>query len=246
MREVFIVARRELRSYFTSPIAYVFGGLFLFAMMFGPALTLMDGMPTSGVVRVFFAMMPVTLLVFLPALTMRLWAEERKLGTLELLMTFPVRVCQLVAGKFLAAMLFLAITIGLTGVLPIILAIYGDLDAGPVIAAYLASFFLASAFVAVGMFFSSLTRDQIIAMLGAVTVLIVMWAIGSDGGLNTLTTWGVPDPVVGALGAISPYRYFQSILRGVLDTRDLVYYACFCGFFLYANGLVLHWRRLNG
>lgn len=244
MRETVIIMRRELRSYFISPIAYVFGTLFLFVQMYFSTNILKDGQPAT--MAMFFGLLPWTFLLFIPPLTMRLWSEERKLGTLELLMTFPVRVGQLIAGKFLAALLYLALLLALTVGLPLSLDQFGELDWGPVIAAYIASLLLAGAYLSVGMFWSSLTRDQIVAMLTALVTLVALFFLGFPAFLYALSAKGFPDWVVSILSGISPHKYFDSISRGVLDTHDLIYYVCFCGFFLHANGLVLLGRRMKG
>lgn len=244
MRDVLVVMRRELRSYYLSPAGYVVGALIVGVSLFLGASAIQQGAPAST--HAFFSWLPVVLLFFLPFVTMRLWAEERKLGTIELLMTFPVRVSQLIAGKFLAAMVFLASLLALTCVLPILIDLYGELDWGPVLGAYAGALLMAGAYVAVGMFFSSLTRDQIVAGILALFVLLGLFLLGWPGFLLVLERAGFSDLVVGVLGGLSPYQYFSSIARGVLDTRDLVYYAVFCGFFLHANAMVLDARRLRG
>lgn len=245
MHEIAILTRRELHSYFTSPIAYVFGTLFLGGQMWLSSMGLQQGAVAAPLL--FFTFLPQVFLFLLPALTMRLWSEERKLGTLELLLTFPVRISQLVLGKFLAALAFLTLLMAMTTILPITMSFYGDVDWGPVIAAYLGSMLMASAYLSVGMFWSSMTRDQIIAMLLSLATLMALYALGLPALLLFLSQSGkVPEFVVSILGAISPYRYFLSIARGVLDSRDLIYYLCFCGFFLYANALVLQARKVKG
>lgn len=245
MREIAVVMSRELKSYFISPIAYVFGTLFLGFMMFMSSGIFGDKIPltTAGG---FFGLLPLVFLFLLPALTMRTWSEERKLGTLELLMTFPVRVSQLIFGKFFAALAYLSVLLLLTLIFPITLAIYGDLDWWPVIAAYLAAILMASAYLSVGMFWSSVTRDQIIALLLSLSTLLILYALGLPIVLHLLSQSWVPDSFVNLLAGISPYRYFASIARGVFDSRDMIYYICFCGFFLYANALVLNARRVRG
>lgn len=244
MREGVVIFRRELKSYFYSPIAYVFGVLFLAVLLSLSAMfTLVDGAPAS--MQTFFGLLPMVLLGFVPPLTMRLWAEERKMGTIELLMTFPVRVSSLVAGKFLASIAFLGFVLLLTLGLPLTLGAYGRLDWPPVLGAYLASLLFASSFVAVGMFFSSLTRDQIVAMLISLVVLGVLYLLGIPMLVAFLADW-LPAVAVEVISGISPFKYFSSIARGALDTRDIVYFTCFCGFFLYANTLVLHHRRQKG
>ena len=259
MRESLVMFRRELKSYFLSPIAYVVGVLFLIVQMgFAGFFCLIDR--AQARMDGFFTLLPFVLVLFLPGLTMRLWAEERKVGTLELLMTFPVRIGALVVGKFLAVMAFLAVVLLFTLVLPMMLTVYGSLDWSPVIGGYLASLLMAGAFVAVGMVWSSVTRDQIVAMLLALVSLALLLGIGVTWFLDLIgITRGVPDLVdwlgmprtigIAALdvcAAISPYRYFESVARGVIDTRDLVYYACFCGFFLWLNALALQSRRQKG
>lgn len=244
MRETVVVMRRELKSYFLSPIAYVFGLLFLGVQLFHAGQpSLVQGGQAS--MQTFFSWLPWVFLFFLPALTMRTWAEERKLGTLELLMTFPVRLSQLIAGKFLAALAYLAVVLVFTLGLPLTLGMYGRLDWGPVAGAYLAAMLMAAAYLSVGMFWSSTCRDQIIALLLTLTSLLALYYLGAPRVLEFLAD-GLPTMLIDAIGAVSPHRYFDSIARGVIDTRDLVYYACFCGFFLHLNGLVLNARRQRG
>jgi ABC-2 type transport system permease protein len=251
MRETMVILRRELKSYFLSPIAYVFGILFLgLSIFFASNSMLVHGQTAS--MEGFFGLLPLIFLFFLPALTMRLWAEERKLGTLELLMTFPVKLSQLIAGKFGAALIYLALLLLLTLALPITLSVYGALDWGPVLGAYLATLLMAGAYLAVGMFWSSMTRDQIIALLLAMVTLVLLYYLGYPQFLEIVGDFLRPLPeglrviVVDLLGGISPFRYFQSVARGVIDSRDIIYYLCFCGFFLYANALVLQARRHKG
>lgn len=244
MRESLVIFRRELKSYFFSPIAYVFGVLFLGVLLFLAAQgSLVDGSQAS--MQGFFYLLPALLLVFVPPLTMRLWAEERKMGTLELLMTFPVRISHLVLGKFAASVAFLGFVLVLTLGLPLTLGTYGRIDWPPVLGAYLASLLFSGSFVAVGMFFSSVTRDQIVAMLISLVVLAVLYMLGSPQLVAYFVEW-LPAWGVDLMNGISPYKYFESITRGALDTRDIVYFACFCGFFLYCNALVLHYRRHKG
>ncbi len=220
MRETAVVFRRELKSYFLSPIAYVFGVLFLGVLMYLAAQQqIVEGQQAS--MQAFFGLLPIVFLFFLPGLTMRLWAEERRSGTIELLMTFPVRIGSLISGKFFAALAFLAVLLLCTMGLPLTLSNYGSLDWAPVIGAYVASLLL------------------------ALVSLLVLYAFGfpriAEWIAGFLPTWAVD-----LLGGISPYKYFESISRGVFDTRDCVYYICFCGFFLHANAVALHYRRLKG
>ena len=244
MRESLVIFRRELKGYFYSPIAYVFGVLMTGVLLFlSVSTSLVQGAQAS--MQTFFGLLPIVCIVFLPGLTMRLWAEERKMGTLELLMTFPVRLSHLVLGKFGAAVVFLGFLLVMTLGLPMTLGAYGRVDWPPILGAYLASLLFAGSFVAVGMFWSSMTRDQIVAMLLSLVSLLLLYVLGYPTLIEALTGW-MPAWLVDVLNGISPYKYFESIGRGVLDSRDLVYFACFCGFFLYANALVLQARRLKG
>lgn len=244
MRETLVVFRRELRSYFLSPIAYVFGILMVSVLLYYVTeATLQNGARATA--EPLFGTLPFMLVLFLPGLTMRLWAEERKLGTLELLMTFPVRIGQLVLGKFLACVAYLAIVLALTVGLPLTLGAYGKLDWTPVLGSYLASLLFAGSFVAVGMFWSSTTRDQMVAMLLSLVSLFVLYQLGNPQNIEYASGW-MPAWLVDVVNGLSPHKYFVSIARGVLDTRDLVYFACFCGFFLYANALALEARRTKG
>ncbi len=246
MHEVQVIMRRELKGYFHSPIAYIFGALFLFTACFLGAVSLVKQGQIADL-SLLFTWFPILFLFFLPALTMRLWAEERKLGTLELLLTYPVRISQLIAGKFLAALAFVALLLLLTLGLPLSLSMYGQLDWAPIAATYLACLFMAAAYLSVGMFWSSVTRDQLIALLLSVITLAGLY--GLLGYLSALLTEVLPrsmDWLVLLVAGISPRHYFSSIARGVVDTGDLIYYLCFCAFFLYANAVVLNGRRVKG
>lgn len=244
MSETLVIFRRELKSYFVSPIAYVFGVLLLGVLLFTASLTTLQNGAQANM-QAFFGWTPLVLILFLPGLTMRLWAEEAKLGTIQLLMTFPVRTWGLVVGKFAAAVLFLAFVLALTLGLPLTLSIYGKLDWPPVLGSYLACLLFASSFVAVGMFWSSTTSDQIVAMLLSLVSLLVLYMLGYPTLIDALTGW-MPAWLIDLVNGISPNKYFDSIARGVLDTRDIVYFACFCGFFLYLNALMLKSRRHSG
>ena len=220
MRETLVVFRRELRSFFLSPIAYVFGILLVSVLLYYVSEgALQNGARASA--EGLFATLPLMLVLFLPGLTMRMWAEERKLGTLELLMTFPVRIGQLVFGKFLACVVYLACVLALTLGLPLTLGAYGKLDWSPVLGSYLASLLFAGSFVAVGMFWSSTTRDQMVAMLLSLVSLFVLYQLGNPQNVEYASDW-MPAWLVDLVSGLSPHKYFVSIARGVLDSRDIV------------------------
>ena len=245
MREAWIVARRELKGYFVSPIAYVVGILFLLVQLTWVGLLALNHEQPARM-DLFFGLLPLVFLVFMPALSMRLWSEERKLGTLELLMTFPVRISELIAGKFLAALLFVGILLVFTLGVPITMSRFGALDWGPVAGGYVASLLLASSYLAVGMFFSSITREQIVALLLSVVFLAFIYLLGTPLMVVLLSAVGLPGWLTGVLAALSPQAYFQSITRGVMDVGDLTYYVVFAWFFLSANALILVGKRRLG
>jgi ABC-2 type transport system permease protein len=244
MPESLVILHRELKSYFLSPIAYVFGALLLSLLLFLTSrMMIVQG--AAADMQTFFASLPLVFVIFLPGLTMRLWSEEIKLGTIQLLLTFPVRIVWVVLGKFLAAVLFLAFVLALTLGLPLTLGTYGALDWTPVLGCYLASLLFAGSFVAVGMFWSSTTGDQIVAMLLSLCSLLALYFLGYPEFVDAIADW-MPAWLVDLVNGVSPYKYFLSIARGVIDTRDIVYFTCFCGFFLYANALMLGRLRRNG
>lgn len=246
MSEAITVMRRELKSYFCSPIAYVFGVLFLLVVCFVGIFSV--GHNFQADMSGWFGWLPLLFMIFIPALTMRLWAEERKGGTLELLLTFPVTIPQLILGKFLASMTYLVLLVTLTLGIPLTMGALGTLDWYPVMVTYLATLLLAASYVAVGMFFSSITRDQIIALILSIVLLGVLYSVGYWGPLliGKFPWWIGGDAIVLFVLGLSPQQYFGSISRGVADTGDFVFYICFCAFFLHANAIVLYGKRVRG
>ncbi len=242
MHEAWIVTKREFRSYFLSPIAYVVGALFLVigAYEFFQIVFIDAGRAAEARMQYYFAQLPMYFLVLVPALSMRLWAEERKLGTLELLLTFPVKTGQLIAGKFLGAMLFLCVLLALTLPYAITLSLLGDLDWGPVVGGYLGALLLGGAYLALGMFISAMTRDQIIALILSVVVLMLLYR------LPRIAQWCLPASTIEAVTLLSPVTHFMSIARGVIDFADILFYVSFVVFFLFLNGVTLEVRKWIG
>jgi len=240
-RQIFAITKKELSNYFGSPLALIFLGTFVAAVLF--IFFTIETFFARGIadVRPLFQWMPILLIFLLAALTMRQWSEERRAGTEELLLTLPVSPAALVLGKFLAVMALILIALGLTLPLPITVALLGNLDWGPVIGGYLAAILLASAYAAIGLFVSSRTDNQIVALI--VTVLL-------GGFFYAIGTRGITDFVGGAaskiLWAIGTGSRFESIQRGVIDLRDLIYYGSLTTFFLMLNALSLdsiRWSR---
>lgn len=231
------IAWRELRSYFDSPIAYVFINVFLVVSTwwFLRDFFLMG----QAEMRPFFAFLPWLFLLFAPAITMRLWSEERKLGTYEILLTLPIRTTEAVLGKFLAAMGLVAVTLALSCVLPLSIDHYAAMDWGPVLGGYLGALALSAAFISAGLFVSGLTENQIVAFILSVLLAFMMLVVGTD-----LVVFSLPR----SLGPMAEYlglqNHFQSIARGVIDSRDVVYYLSVALFFLTLNTYsVEHGRR---
>jgi len=228
MRNVAAIARREFQGYFNSLIAYVF--LVIFLLLTGWMFFRVFFLNGQASMRLMFDIMPWVYLFFVPAITMRLWAEEKKVGTMELLMTLPVRDVEAVLGKFLAALGLLALALALTFPIPLIVAVLGNLDFGPVVGGYIAAILLGAAYLAIGVFVSSLTQNQIVAFILSVVIVFVLYMIGSD-----IVLYSVPAPVASVLEYVSLGTHFESIGRGVIDSRDVIYYLSVIGFFLYLN-----------
>jgi len=238
MTRIRAVAVRELRSYFNSPIAYVF--LLVFA---GSALFTFFNVGaffSRGIadLRPLFDAVPFLMVLLVPALTMRLWAEESKQGTIEVLMTLPARDYELVAGKFVASWALLAGGLGLTLGLPFTVATLGDLDWGPVLGGYLGAVLLGAGYLAVGQFVSATTENQILAFILALVICLGLYGVGLETFAGLF-----PDRTAGILRAIGTGSRFESIARGVVDARDLVYYVSLTVFFLAASVSALRIRR---
>jgi len=228
MRNFYAIFKKEFKSYFSSPIAYIFITVFLVLSSW----LFLRGFFIFGQanMRNFFGLLPWIFLFFVPAVTMRLWAEEKKLGTMEILMTLPVRDHEVVLGKFFASFGFLMLTIALSFPLVITVAFLGDPDGGPIIGSYLGVLLMGGAYLAIGIFVSSLTENQIIAFIISIVLIFGLIIIGQD-----IVLFAVPGFLVPILSYISLEVHFDSITRGVIDSRDLIYYFSVIGFFLYLN-----------
>ncbi|MGE5155705.1 MAG: Gldg family protein, partial [Bdellovibrio bacteriovorus] len=227
MSDVLQIARKELRAFFGSPVAYIFIGAFLGVALF--VFFWVEAFFARNIAdaRPLFDWMPVLLIFLTAALTMRLWSEERRAGTLEGLMTLPVPTWRLVMGKFLAAWALVAVALLLTLPLPITVAVLGPLDWGPVLGAYLATLLLAAAYIAIGLFVSTRTDNPIVALIGAVLLGAFFFLLGSQALTQLLGHRG--GEILRLLGSGSR---FDSITRGVIDLRDLYYYLSIVGTFL--------------
>ena len=227
MSDILRIARKELAAFFGSPVAYIFIGAFLAVCLFVFFWVAAFFARNIADTRPLFEWMPVLLIFLCAALTMRLWSEERRAGTLETLLTLPVPTWRLVAAKFLAALTLVAIALALTLPLPVTVSLLGPLDWGPVIGAYVATLMLAAAYLAIGLFVSSRTDNPIVALIGSVLVCALFYLLGSDALTNLFGNRG--GEVLRLLGSGSR---FDSITRGVIDLRDLYYYLSIVGTFL--------------
>jgi ABC-2 type transport system permease protein len=228
MRNTGPIFKRELAGYFNSPIAYIFITVFLglSSWLFFKGFFVMG----QASMRMFFGVLPWMFLFFIPAITMRLWAEERKVGTMELLMTFPVTDTEAVLGKYLASLAFLGVSLALSLVIPVFVAILGDPDPGQVVGGYVGAVLMGGAFLAIGLFISSLTENQIVAFIISVVVTFGLFILGED-----FVLFGLPDKLVPVFSFIGLGGHYDSISRGVMDSRDIIYYLSIIVFFLYLN-----------
>ena len=242
MRNVGLILRRELASYFATPLAYIFILIFL---VLANALTFSLGHfygRGQADLKPFFAFHPWLYLFLIPALSMRLWAEERKSGSIELLMTLPVKTWEAVLGKYLAAWLFTGVALALTFPIWITVNYLGSPDNGVILASYLGSLLLAGGFLAVGSCMSALTRSQVVAFILGVVACFLLLLAGYPLVINLFQGWA-PQALVEAIASLSFLTHFQSITRGVLEARDLLYFAMLIGFFLFTTAVAVDLRK---
>ena len=242
MRNIATIFRREFAAYFSTPLAYVF--IVIFLAMSG-AFTFFIGYffdRGQADLATFFTFHPWLYLIFVPAVAMRLWAEERKSGTIELLMTLPVSTTQAVLGKFLAAWAFVAVALVLTFPMWITVNYLGNPDNGVVAIGYLASLVMAGAFLAIGSCVSALTRNQVIAFILAVVVGFVFLTSGLEVVIAFFRGWA-PPVVMDTVTGMSFLTHFNSILNGVVDVRDGVFFGSFILLCLFINVVLVNTRK---
>jgi ABC-2 type transport system permease protein len=230
------IFKKEFTSYFISPIAYVFIIVFLVGanfMYFQPFFLI-----NQADMRNYFNLLPWIFLFFVPAITMRSWAEEKKSKTMELLLTWPLSDAQVVLGKFFAALAFLATAVALSVTIPITLFIIGNPDPGPIIGGYVGALLMGAAYLAIGLWISSHTENQIVAFILAWVVIFVMMIIG-----HPMVTMKIPALFVPLFSYLGLFTHFESIERGVIDSRDVVYYLSVTGIFLFLNAQSLGSRK---
>jgi ABC-2 type transport system permease protein len=244
MRNVAIIMRRELGSYFATPLAYVF--LLIFLVLASAFTFQLGGLyeRNQADLSPFFAYHPYLYLFLIPAISMRLWAEERKSGSIEMLLAQPVTLWEAVIGKFLAAWAFAGLALALTFPLWITVNYLGHPDNGVIFAAYLGSLLLAAGFLAVGSLMSALTRNQVVAFILAVVLCFLLLLAGYPFVLDAFHAW-LPQSILAAIASLSFLTHFESITKGVLDLRDLLYFAVLIAYFLIATAVVLEVRKAD-
>ncbi|HWT14477.1 MAG TPA: ABC transporter permease subunit [Patescibacteria group bacterium] len=240
-----ILFRRELASYFATPVAYVF--IVIFLLLSGAFTFYMGGFYERGQadLQPFFGFHPWLYLFLIPAVAMRLWAEERKSGSIELLLTLPVTMGQAVLGKFLAAWAFVGIALALTFPIWITVNYLGDPDNGVIVASYLGSLLMAGAFLAVGSCLSAMTRNQVVAFILTVVACFVLLLAGFPMVLDFFRGLGFAQGVIDAISGLSFLTHFNAISKGVLDLRDLFYFGLMIGFWLYATTIVIDLKKAD-
>jgi len=244
MHATWAVLRRELAAYFATPLAYVFIVIFLFitALMTFYVGNFIDRGQAD--LSTFFLFHPWLYLFLIPAIAMRLWAEERRSGTIELLMTLPMPLWAAVVGKFLAAWLFAVIALGLTFPMWLTVNFLGNPDNGVILAGYVGSALMAGGYLAIGACISALTKNQVIAFVVSVAVCFLFTVSGAPMVLDALTAWA-PRPLVDAFASFSFLNHFQAISQGVIDLRDLVYFLALIAFWLFAGAIAVEARKAD-
>lgn len=242
MRVVWTLVKRELGAYFTSPVAYVFLVIFLLLAGFFTFTAGSFFERGEASLAAFFAWHPWLYLVLVPAVGMRVWAEERRSGTIELLLTLPVAPWQAIVGKFLASWIFLAVALALTFPAIITVNVLGDPDNGMIVAGYVGSLLLSGAYLAITCMTSALTRNQVVALILSVVICLFLILAGFNPVTDLLVRWASPA-VVDTVAAFSVITHFDAFQRGVIDSRDLAFFLSVIGFALFATGVIIRSHR---
>jgi ABC-2 type transport system permease protein len=244
MHSTLVIFRRELVSYFATPLAYVF--IVIFLVMAGAFAFFLGSFFERGQadLQPFFSFHPWLYLVLIPALAMRLWAEERKSGTIELFLTLPISMGEAVLGKFLAAWAFAGIALILT--FPFWITVYylGNPDNGVILASYIGSWLMSGAFLAIGAALSALTKNQVIAFIVTAAVCFLFTVSGSPIVLGFLTGWA-PEGLLRAVASFSFLSHFNAIQRGVIDFRDALFFVSLMAAFLFGNAILVELKKAD-
>lgn len=244
MRNIALIARRELAGYFTTPVAYVF--IVIFLAVSGSFTFYIGGFFDRGQadLQPFFNFHAWLYLLLIPAISMRLWAEERKSGTIELLMTLPVTPQEAVIGKFLSAWIFAGVALALTFPLWITVNFLGEPDNGVILASYIGSFIMAGAYLAIGSSISALTKNQVIAFILGASVCFLFTMSGVELVLEFFRGWA-PDMLIETVASMSFLTNFQQISKGVIDIRHLIFFGSLIFVWLWINLLILDLKKAS-
>jgi ABC-2 type transport system permease protein len=236
------IAKRELSGYFASPVAYVF--IVIFLLMVGFFTFMAGGFFERGEASLisFFLWHPWLYLFLVPAVGMRLWSEERRLGTIELLLTMPITPWQAIVGKFLASWLFLALALFLTFPVVITVSYLGDADIGPILCGYVGSLLLAGGYLAISCMTSAMTRNQVVSFIVSVVICLFLILAGWPPVTNMLVRWAQPW-LVDIVAGFSVMPHFESFHRGVMDSRDIIFFLSIMGFSLFTTSVILRGHR---
>lgn len=242
MSRMLAVFKREFAGYFATPLAYIFIVIFLF--LTGVTTFYVGGFFEAGQasLQVFFLFHPWLYLFLIPAISMRLWADERKSGTIELLLTLPVPLWAAVVGKYLAAWAFSAVALALTFPIWLTVNYLGEPDNGVILAGYIGSLLMAGAYLAIGSCISATTRNQVIAFVVTVVVCFLFTVSGLPIVLDFFSAWA-PATFLATIASFSFLTHFDAITDGVIDARDAIYFASLIGVWLLANGLVIEMKK---
>lgn len=242
MNAITVIATRELKGYFATPVAYVF--IVIFLALTGAFTFYLGGFYERGQADLapFFNFHPWLYLFLVPAIAMRLWAEEKKSGTVELLMTQPVTMWEAVLGKYLAAWAFTAVALALTFPIWVTVNYLGDPDNGVIVAAYLGSLLMAGSFLAIGSCISAANRNQVVAFIVTVVICFAFLLSGFPLVLDFFSGWA-PQVIVDTIAGLSFLTHFNSLSKGVVDVRDVLYFLFLIATWLYANAIVLDMKK---
>jgi ABC-2 type transport system permease protein len=242
MKAIWTIAKRELVAYFTSPVAYVFLVIFLLLTGFFTFTAGSFFERGEASLAAFFGWHPWLFLVLVPAVGMRVWAEERRSGTIELLLTMPIAPWQAIVAKFLASWAFLAVALVLTFPAIVTVNLLGTPDNGIIAAGYLGSLLLAGAYLAITCMTSAMTRNQVVALILSVVICLFLILAGFNPVTDLLARWASPA-LVDTVAAFSVVTHFDGFQRGVIDARDLLFFLSVIGFALFATGVVIRSHR---
>ncbi|HEX3861249.1 MAG TPA: ABC transporter permease subunit [Stellaceae bacterium] len=244
MQRTIVIINRELSSYFATPLAYVF--IVIFLVLAGVLTFFVGNFFERGQadLQSFFTFHPWLYLVLIPALSMRLWAEERKSGTIELFLTLPIRLGEAVLGKFLAAWIFAGVALMLTFPFWLTVNFLGDPDNGVIFASYLGSWLMAGSILAIGAAVSAATKNQVIAFIVTAALVFVLTVAGTSTVIGIFRGWA-PEGLINAVVGASIFGHFTAITRGVIDLRDVVYFVSLMVAFLAANAILVDLKKAD-